>query len=107
MSKPKIRSENPMTSSTYISKKLDIPIMITPELNVAILAKAMSRFFHKLSGIIGEGAFICLHKNATSPMINKESNVNIGNDVHSQLLPPSIKIIINEEIVIKNKNVPE
>src|SRR5699024_11878257 len=64
--KPATTAVRPITPCTYVGKKLDKPIMIAPDVKVAIFAKATSLSCHNRSGIIGEKAFFSLHKKARS-----------------------------------------
>src|SRR5699024_392724 len=104
--KPATTAVRPITPCTYVGKKLDKPIMIAPDVKVAIFAKATSLSCHNRSGIIGEKAFFSLHKKAAMPIINTVSNMNVGPDNHSHSVPPSMNNTINEEPAMKNKPEP-
>src|SRR5699024_9548517 len=78
--KPATTAVRPTTPCTHVRNKLDIPIMLAPDVKVAVFAQPTSLSCHNRSGITGEKAFCSLHKKARMPSRNTVSNINVGPD---------------------------
>src|SRR5699024_10948024 len=85
---------------------VESPIIIAPDVNVARLAKAISRFFHRCRGIIGDFAFVCHQIKLRIALRNKKNKKKAGTEIQSQPSPLSINIIIKAEIATKNSPAP-